>query len=174
MSGNKSYLHMHVYFDDVNVKPSYLMPLLWCHCYDRPLIYGKSKCFDTHTNTVETLMRRFSLRSTVSTCNEWMESNTKEMYFYPPRTECINLGVNTMTLMGRICDTFKTSWSVYHNSSDHNCSVFHWGGIVGELLIHYINKAFKLVPVSDLQRENVHVIIQQQIVFTAPMVNCAN
>lgn len=28
-------------------------------------------------------------RTTVSTSSEWMESNTKEMWFYPPRTECI-------------------------------------------------------------------------------------
>lgn len=27
--------------------------------------------------------------STVSTSSEWMESNTKKMWFYPPRTECI-------------------------------------------------------------------------------------
>lgn len=36
--------------------PLYQMPLLWCHCYDRPLEYGKSKCFVTHTDTVETLI----------------------------------------------------------------------------------------------------------------------
>lgn len=30
-----------------------------------------------------------SAGQTVSTCSEWMESNTKKMWFYPPRTECI-------------------------------------------------------------------------------------
>lgn len=67
-------------------QPLSFTPLLWCHCYDRPLKYGKSKCFDTHTDTVETLPR---YGPTVSTCSEWMESNTKKMWFYPPRTECI-------------------------------------------------------------------------------------
>lgn len=35
------------------------------------------------------------------------------------------IGINTMTLSGRIRETFKTAWKVYHNSSDHNRSVFH-------------------------------------------------
>lgn len=35
------------------------------------------------------------------------------------------IGINTMTLSGRIRETLRTAWKVYHNSSDHNGSVFH-------------------------------------------------
>lgn len=35
------------------------------------------------------------------------------------------IGINTMTLSGRIRETFKIAWKVYHNSSDHNRSIFH-------------------------------------------------
>lgn len=40
---------------------------------------------------------------------------------------------------------------MYHNSSDHNCSVFHRRGLVGDLLIHNIYKFFELIPVADLR-----------------------
>lgn len=63
------------------------------------------------------------------------------------------IGINTMTLSGRIRETFKTAWKVYHNSSDHNGSVFHWG-VVGDLRVHNIYKSRVLVPVSNLQKEN--------------------
>lgn len=78
-------------FETDGLNHDHLHHLLWCHCYNRPLKYGKSKCFDTHTDTVETLSppTMGGFRTTVSTCSEWMESNTKEMWFYPPRTECI-------------------------------------------------------------------------------------
>lgn len=63
------------------------------------------------------------------------------------------IGINTMTLSGRIRETFKTAWKVYHNSSDHNRSVFHWG-VVGDLRVHNIYISCVLVPVPNLQREN--------------------
>lgn len=40
-------------------------------------VYGKSKCFNTHTDTVETLNRLFQRVS------EWMESSTSKMWFCP-------------------------------------------------------------------------------------------
>lgn len=62
------------------------------------------------------------------------------------------IGINTMTLSGRIRETFKTAWKVYHNSSDHNRSIFH-RGVVGDLQVHNIYKSCVLVPVPNLQRE---------------------
>lgn len=62
------------------------------------------------------------------------------------------IGINTMTLSGRIRETFKIAWKVYHNSSDHNGSVFHWG-VVGDLRVHNIYKSRVLVPVPNLQRK---------------------
>lgn len=43
---------------------------------------------------------------------------------------------------------------MYHNSSDHNCSVFHRRGLVGDLLIHNIYKFFVLIPVADLKKRH--------------------
>lgn len=63
------------------------------------------------------------------------------------------IGINTMTLSGRRCETFKTARKVYHNSSDHNRSIFHWG-VVGDLRVHNIYISRVLVPVPDLQRES--------------------
>lgn len=85
-TGRSTYVCSYKLFIIDGVNHLSFIPLLWCHCYDRPLKYGKSKCFDTHTDTVETLPRS---GLTVSTCSEWMESNTKRMWFYPPKTECI-------------------------------------------------------------------------------------
>lgn len=60
------------------------------------------------------------------------------------------IGINTMTSSGRIRETLKTAWKVYHNSSDHNGSVFLWDV---DLRIHNIYKSCVLVPATNLQRE---------------------
>lgn len=82
MSGDRSLLTyaLYVYVDDGNVKKQNhyhctIMPLLWCHCYDRPLEYGKSKCFVTHTDTVETLVFVSSLF----------------FVFFTPHLDCFNV-----------------------------------------------------------------------------------
>lgn len=75
------------------------------------------------------------------------------MVLLDPRQTVSLIGINTMTLSGRIRETFRTTWKVYHDSSDHNGSVFH-GGVVGELRIHDIYEARVLVPVANLRRQN--------------------
>lgn len=57
--------------------PLYQMPLLWCHCYDRPLEYGNSKCFVTHTDTVETLIVYFAHRLFQRVVSGWKATQTK-------------------------------------------------------------------------------------------------
>ena len=47
----------------------------------------------------------------------------------------------------------KAAWKVYHNSSDHNCSVFHRGGLIGDLGVHYVHKLLVLVPVAHLKAQ---------------------
>lgn len=74
-----------------------------------------------------------------------------------PRQTVSLIGINTMTLSGRIRETFRTTWKVYHDSSDHNRSVFH-RGVVGELRIHDIYEARVLIPVADLQKQKSTVI----------------
>ena len=126
---------------------------MWCHCYDRPLKYGKSKCFDTHTDTVETLPRLDRLFQHV--VSGW-KATQKRCGSTRPGQNVSLIRINTMTLSGRIRDTFKTAWKVYHNSSDHNGSVFHWG-VVGDLRVHNIYKSRVLVPVPNLQKRKKEV-----------------
>lgn len=138
----------------------HLRHLLWCHCYDRPLKYGKPKCFDTHTDTVETLPTPPPLQGGVlyrlfqRVVSGW-KATQKRCGSTRPGQNVSLIGINTMTSSGRKQggDTFKTARKVYHNSSDHNGSVFHWG-VVGALRVQNIYKPRVLVPVSDLWREN--------------------
>lgn len=51
---------------------------------------------------------------------------------------------------------------MYHNSSDHNCSVFHRRGLVGDLLIHYIYKFLILIPVADLKMTQRFTVITRR------------
>ena len=71
--------------------------------------------------------------------------------FYPLGTEGRSLDPEGQkTFGGRF---LKAAWKVYHNSSDHNCSVFHRGGLIGDLGVHYVHKLLVLVPVAHLKAQ---------------------
>lgn len=145
-----------LFFVTDGVNYNHLHHLLWRHCYDRPLKHGKPKCFDTHTDTVETLPpppkpppsliwgRLFQ-----HVVSGW-KATQKRCGSTRPGQNVSLIGINTMTSSGRIRETLKTAWKVYHNSSDHNGSVFLWDV---DLRIHNIYKSCVLVPATNLQRE---------------------
>ena len=71
--------------------------------------------------------------------------------FYPLGTEGRGLDPEGQkTFGGRF---LKAAWKVYHNSSDHNCSVFHRGGLIGDLGVHYVHILLVLVPVAHLKAQ---------------------
>lgn len=69
-------------------------PVLWCHCYNRPPKYRNQNAL-----TPTRIQLKHSCASTVSTCSEWMESNSKENASTLPGQ---NVTMDTLTLSGRI------------------------------------------------------------------------
>lgn len=69
-------------------------PVLWCHCYNRPPKYRNQNAL-----TPTRIQLKHSCASTVSTCSEWMESNSKENGSTLPGQ---NVTMDTLTLSGRI------------------------------------------------------------------------
>lgn len=90
-----------------------------------------------------------------------MESNSKENSSTLPGQ---NVTMDTLTLSGRIfleVEHLKSAWKVYHNSSDHNRSVFHRRGLVGDLRIHNIYIFFEFIPVPGLKVTETSKLLQE-------------